>query len=388
MGAPQARLHELAVGLIKRGHEVTVLTAMPNYPVGKIFPGYGGLIRREVIDGVQVIRTAIYPTQTAKLFPRLINYFSFVISSLSIGGWYLKQADYLLTESPPLFLGIAGYFLSHWKRARWIFNVSDLWPESAVRLGIIHDGLALRISEALEAFCYRKAWGITGQSKSTIQNIQQRFPGVRTHHFSNGVDTQLFQPEQPSVEARKPIAGWEDSIIAIYAGLHGHAQGLDQVLEAAYELQNRTELQFIFLGDGPEKGLLIEQARRLNLRNVHFLDPVPRDHMPKVLAAADICIIPLKAYIPGAVPSKIYEAMATAKPIVLVAESEPADIVLSHQAGLAVKPADISNLSAAILKLVEHPELRDVIGKAGRKAAENHFDRSKIIDKFVEFISN
>ena len=195
LGAPQARLSDLAQRLARRGHEVSVLTAMPSYPQGKIYPGYGGWRRRETLNGVSVVRTAIYPTQKPNLLPRLTNYFSFVFSACMAGGWWLPRLDYLLTESPPLFLGISGYLLSRWKRARWIFNVSDLWPESAVRLGFLQEGLSLRLSQALEAFCYRKAWLVTGQSRSILADIQERFPGVRTVHFSNGVDTVLFHPD-------------------------------------------------------------------------------------------------------------------------------------------------------------------------------------------------
>jgi len=205
IGAPQRRLSHLAEGLAKQGHRVTVLTAMPNYPTGKIYPGYGGLTCVEEINGVRVVRTCIYPTQDAGFVRRLSSYFSFVFSSLLLGGWKLEPCDYLLTESPPLFLGITGFWLSRWKRARWIFNVSDLWPESAVRLGMLNNKIALRMSEWLEAFCYNNAWLITGQSKSIIENIQQRFPRVQTYHFSNGVDAARFCPDAATADARATL---------------------------------------------------------------------------------------------------------------------------------------------------------------------------------------
>ena len=134
IGAPQARLSELAKGLTRLGFLVSVLTAMPNYPQGKVFKGYKGLLIREEIDQIPVLRTSIYPTQKVNFIPRLINYFTFVFSSLFFGVWGLGKLDFVLTESPPLFLGISGYLLSRLTRAKWIFNVSDLWPESVVRL--------------------------------------------------------------------------------------------------------------------------------------------------------------------------------------------------------------------------------------------------------------
>jgi hypothetical protein len=134
IGAPQNRLSDLAGHLVMAGHEVEVLTAMPSYPRGKIYAGYGGLFSREQKDGVQILRAFVYPTRSAALLPRLLNYFSFVFSSVLFGSFLLRRADYLLVESPPLFLGLAAIWLSRLKGAKMIFNVSDLWPASAVHL--------------------------------------------------------------------------------------------------------------------------------------------------------------------------------------------------------------------------------------------------------------
>ena len=314
IGAPQARLSELANHFTNRGHSVTVVTAMPNYPTGRIHEGYGGLFRRETQLGAEVIRTFIYPTQTAKLLPRLANYFSFVVSSSIFATVLLRRTDYLMVESPPLFLGLAGIWLSLVKRARLIFNVSDLWPESAVRLGILRRGsLSVRLSERLESFCYKAAWLVTGQSQTILANVQQRFPNRTTFHLSNGVDTTLFSIDQASESARAMLNG-SGKLVVLYAGLHGLAQGLEQILDAAEALCDDSSLQFVLVGDGPEKKSLLEHARERRLKNVRFLDPRPAREIPSVVAAADIVIVPLKTYIPGAVPSKLYEAMASAGP--------------------------------------------------------------------------
>ncbi len=254
MGAPQARLSHLAGQLVRRGHEVVVLTAMPNYPRGRVFPGYGGLWRREERDGVKVLRCGLYPTVNVRMAPRLASYFSFVLSSLLVGAFGLPKLDYLLTESPPLFLGISGYLLARRTGARWIFNVSDLWPESAVALGAVSEGPGLRASRRLEAFCYRKAWLVTGQSREILKNIQDRFPSVPVYHLSNGVDTDLFRPERRSPGARARLSngrGAPNGCVAMYAGLHGIAQGLDQILEAASKLADLPSLEIALVGDGP-----------------------------------------------------------------------------------------------------------------------------------------
>ena len=388
IGAPQARLSELSRGLVTRGHQVTVLTAMPNYPRGKVYPGYGGLMREEREDGVQIIRSGIVATRKAGMLPRLLNYFSFVISSVIVGAKFLPQADYLLTESPPLFLGLSGYILSRLKKAQWLFNVSDLWPESAVRLGVIGNGLPLKLSEALESFCYRKAWAVTGQSHTILENIHERFPDIRTYHFSNGVDIDKFAPavQNGNEKVKHLLLATKRGTVALYAGLHGMAQGLDQILLAAQRLKDLPDLEFVFLGDGPEKSALIHMANDLGVDNVRFLDPLPREQMPAVLAAADISLVPLKMYIPGAVPSKLYEAMASAIPVVLIAEGEAAQIVRDNHAGLVVTPGDIEGITNSLRALICDVNLRKQMGDSGRYAAAIYFDRAKIVDQFVDFL--
>jgi glycosyltransferase involved in cell wall biosynthesis len=385
IGAPQARLSELGAHFVGRGHSVTVLTAMPNYPKGKIHAGYGGVLLREKQNGANVIRTFIYPTQKANLVPRMANYLSFVLSSSIVGSTQLKQTDYLLVESPPLFLGLAAMWLSALKRARMIFNVSDLWPESAVRLGVLkEDSLAFRLSEKLESYCYRRAWLVTGQSKTILADINDRFPRCSTFHLSNGVDTSKFCPERRTPRTRALLTP-DGRLVVLYAGLHGLAQGLDQALEAAEAVQE-LNVQFVLIGDGPEKEALARRARERQLRNVRFLDPVPAREMPAIIASADIILVPLKTYIPGAVPSKLYEAMASERPVMLVADGEAADIVRTYGAGLAVRPGNISGLVEGLRALSVQPEARQRMGVNGRRAAERYFDRTQIASEFIKHL--
>ena len=385
VGAPQSRLSELAQGLVHSGYKVTVLTSMPNYPQGKIYPGYGGILKIEKMQGVRVIRTAIYPTQKISILPRLANYFSFVLSSWLIGGWYIEKSDYILTESPPLFLGITGYFLSRWKGAHWIFNVADLWPESAVRLGVLKNGFLLWLNQVLECFFYNKAWAVTGQSRTILENIHNRFSDVHTYHLSNGVDISLFGPDKGNTEAEL-LLNIDGHVTAIYAGLHGLAQGLNQVLLASEILQDLRELKIVFIGDGPEKIKLVAKANELSLINVRFIDPVPKSKIPALLATADICIVPHKTFIPGAVPSKLYEAMATERPVVLVAEGEAAQIVNNSLCGVVVEPGDIEGLAHAIRHLALNPEDRKKMGLAGRQVALACYNREDIVESFASFL--
>lgn len=386
IGAPQNRLSELAKRFVQRGHRVTVLTAMPNYPTGKIYKGYDGLLKRETIDGVDVIRTFIFPTQSASFIKRLTNYFSFVISSAFFGTFLLSKPDYLMVESPPLFLAFTGIWLKWIKRTRLIFNVSDLWPESAVSLGMLkRGGFAYRLSALLEKIAYKQAWLVSGQSNEIIENIKTRFPSVQTFHLSNAVDTTRFGADK-ACDEEKEILESSKHFIALYSGLHGLAQGLDQIIEAATKLRDNTKIKFIFIGDGAEKKKLVETAKERSLNNVMFLDPRPSNEIPHFLAAADVIIVPLKLNILGAVPSKLYEAMASEKPVLLIADGEAAKIVSDAKAGLTFAPNDIAGVVDGLEQLCNNAELRQSMGANGRNAVKEKFDRNIIVSRFINFL--
>jgi colanic acid biosynthesis glycosyl transferase WcaI len=388
VGAPQTRISELVQRFVERQHEVIVLTGMPNYPTGKIHPGYGGALMRRQENGIRVVRTWLYPTQKADMKRRMANYLSFTLSSSFFGTALMPRADYLVVESPPLFLGLAGWWLARLHRARMIFNVSDLWPESAVHVGAVdRESRAYRAAERLEALLYRKAWLVSGQSETIVRDIAGRFPSVRTYHLSNGADTTRFHPDRADPEVRRELAP-NGEFAVLYAGLHGLAQGLDQVLQAAKLLSAKCSCRFTFLGDGPEKASLVEEADRLGLTNVSFAAPVSSKDMPAMVASADASIIPLKTDIPGAVPSKLYESMASARAIIYVAEGEGADIVRRTNAGLVVHPGDVHAIAEAVERLASDPALRKELGASGRRAAEERFDRSSIANRFIDYLEN
>jgi glycosyltransferase involved in cell wall biosynthesis len=384
MGAAPVRLSELVARLRERGHEVVVLTAMPNYPGGKVFDGYGGLFRRERVDGVEVLRSWVWPSLRPQFVPRTISYFSFTASAAIAGALKLPRVDVLVTESPPLPLGLAGYVLSRLRRAKLVFNVSDLLPETAVHVGILDDNsFATRLAYRLEAFCYRKAWRVSVQSSEIRESIEQRFPRVHTLPLPGGVDTSLFDPSLRDEEVRTRLFG-ERPVVALYAGLHGILQGLDQLIDAADALRERTDLTIALIGDGPVKGDLVADAQRRGLDNVRFVDVQPRALMPQIVASADIALVPLRTRLPGAVPSKLYEAMASGKPVVMAADGEPAEILARSGAGLSVSTGDVAGFAAALDRLASSPEERERMGAAGRAAAVARHDRRVICDRFID----
>ena len=281
-GAPQNRLSDLAKRLKAAGHHVEVLTAMPNYPKGVIFDGYRRrVVMEEERDGVRVIRTWIFAGEKSGFVRRLLTYFSFVISSLIVGARSARRPDAVIVELPPLFLGLSGYAISRLRRARLVLNVSDLWPESAVAMGILRSRFLIRASTRLEEFLYRRADLITGQTEGIMQSVRSRFPTKRLGLITNGVDLSAFREPSPPEESRilRREFGLGEDFVVGYAGLHGHAQGLETILRAAQLLENAPDVVFALFGEGPLKADLVAQAR--GARNVRFIAAQPSARMRK-----------------------------------------------------------------------------------------------------------
>jgi glycosyltransferase involved in cell wall biosynthesis len=390
-GAPQNRLSDLAKRLAKFGHIVTVLTALPNYPKGEIFEGYRGhTVIEEEIEGIRVIRTWIYVPKNKGFAQRLLNYFSFVFSSLTLGIWRVGRLDTVIVESPPLFLGLSGVFLSRLKRAQLVFNVSDLWPESAVAMGVLQNRTLIKLSKYLEEFLYRKAHLITGQTQGIVDNIQSRFPNKQVHLVTNGVDVEAFKlvSQISQREKIKKEFGNEERFVIGYAGLHGLAQGLETVIQAAQMLSGYPDLLFAFFGDGPEKERLIRLANQVGSTNVRFY-PIQRTaRMPEVIASFDIALIPLRKLdlFRGALPSKMFEAMAAAVPLVVSIEGEARILVEKAQAGICVEPENPRAMADAILQLYRDPVRRRTLGQNGQRYVIKHYDRCQIARNFEYLI--
>ncbi len=384
MGAPQARLSDLAGRLRGMGHEVVVLAAVPNYPTGRIFPDSPRGYHREEIDGITVHRSRIIPSNAPALVPRLVSYLSFALSSLAAGLLKAGPADLVITESPPLFLAPSGWLLARLKGARWVMNVSDLWPDSAASIGMLSEGsAAYRCLAALARFLYRRADLVTGQSAEIVAEVLRQAPSARVWHLSNGVDVARFSPacRDPGLRERYLRPG---EIGFVYAGLHGLFQGLDTFLDAARMLDG-LPVRFLFFGDGPLKAGLVARAEAERLGNVSFHPPLPHDRVGVVLASMDGALIGLRSRIVGAVPSKIYEAMASGLPVVLAASGEAVGIL--RGAGIAVDPGDAAGVAEAVRRLAADEGLRRRLGAAGRHAVEERFDREAIARGFEEVVT-
>lgn len=382
-GAPQNRLSHLAGILHKQGHTVTVLTALPNYPSNRIFPEYRNrLYAVEKIDNVRVVRTWLFVPKRKNFFPRLLNYFSFVVSSV-IGGFFLVgKADFLMCESPPLFLGASAWLLSLIKtRGRYIFNVSDLWPASAVALGVIKKGAALALSEKLERFLYTRARAVSGQTEGIIRSVQNTVPAKKTLLFPNGVDTELFYPEH-----ERRFDG--ETLCAGYGGVLGLAQGLFSVVQSA-SLLRQEPVFFHLYGDGPVKNDLEAAIRRDGLQEKVMLKGwVERKSMRSVINSWDIGLVPL-AKDPlffGARPSKMFECMACGTPVVGLMQGEGARIIEQSGSGVALPPEDAESLAAAIKDLIHDRSRLKRYSRSGVEFVRNSFDRRMIAEQYISEI--
>jgi colanic acid biosynthesis glycosyl transferase WcaI len=379
VGAPQVRLLAMAKALKHRGHDVSVVTAMPNYPRGEVFPAYRGrwLVREEV-EGLPVIRTWIYPATGSRVVKRLASYLSFTLSALW-GCLRAPKPDYIFVESPPLFLGATAWLASKLRRAPFIFNVSDLWPESAVSLGIVTNRGMIALAQSLERFSYRHAFrvcAVTNGIRETIAAVPGTAPVLL---LPNGVDVNTFHHVEPA-----HIKGVDDAEIAFtFAGTHGYAQGLEVIVDAARRLIGRHDIRFVLVGDGPEKARIRGLAR--DLPNITFLDTVPVSAMPEIFSASRASIVPLRKLdlFKGARPSKILPSLACETAVIYAGEGETAELIEGNQCGIAVAPECPEKLADAVVKLANDPALAGRLGKQGRRLVSEQYSWETIVGRWL-----
>ena len=389
-GAAAACVSETAIRLVKRGHQVTVLTTVPNYPTGIVPPEYRGrLLQKEVRDGVHAIRVWSYISPNKSFLSRILWYLSFALLAPLLGGIAVGHPDIIIVQSPPLFDAIAARLLAWWKRCPFILMVSDLWPEAAIQLGVLRNPVLIRLSKWLEWSTYQRAslvWVVTEWIRDFL--IQRGLPPDRIFFLTNGVDTTKFRP-LPQAQARAKL-GWDDKFTVLYVGTLGVTHGLITILDAAEQIQHRDDIRFILVGHGADKAYLVAEAQKRGLKNITFLDPVPHGLVPTLLAAGDICLAHVRR-VPigeGILPIKLYEAMACARPIVLAVDGE-ARRLAEQEAGAAIyaEPENAAALASAVLYIRERPDLATVLGQKGRAYIEARFDYDHLTAMLAERIA-
>jgi glycosyltransferase involved in cell wall biosynthesis len=377
IAAPCFRIRDHARYWLREGHEVTVVTGVPNFPRGEVHPGYRqGLYQEEWIDGVRVIRLWTYMAANKGVLRRALDYLSFMISSI-LFCWRYPDFDVILATSPPFFTPAAAFVISWLRRRPYVFEIRDLWPASIGAVGMAK-GWPLRLLEKFELFLYRRARRIISLTHAFRRNLAKRgIPQEKIDVVTNGVDLREFAATLEVSAVRRRLRVSSDAFLAGYIGTTGRAHGLRTIIDAASQVADRRDIRFLIMGEGAERESLESYARERGATNVTFSDNVPHDEVPGYLAAINLSIVHLRPdpVFRAVIPSKIFESMATKTPILMAVEGEGADIVQNAECGVCIPSGDSSAMAAAVRSLADdRPALREM-GQRGARVVAETYDR-------------
>lgn len=361
---------ELAEELVQLGHEVTVITAFPHYDSNRIWDQYRGkLIAREDHGPIRVYRTYLYvPANKSKLLGRLFNYVSFNLLS-TVTGLLLRGHDILLAPSPPLTIGVTAYLLSRRHRIPFIYNVQDIYPDIAIRLGVLSNRRLIGFFYRLERFVYRKAERVTVLSDGFHQNLTKKgVPAEKLCIIPNFVDVGAMRP-LPKENAFSRRHKLHDRFVVMYAGNVGLSQGLETMIDAAEILQDSDDIRWLIVGNGAAKSSLQRLVEEKKLQNITFLPFQPREALAEMYAAADLSVVCLRKGIGGeSVPSKAYTIMASGRPILASVgpEAETKRLIDEVRCGMWTEPEDGARFAEAVHSLYRDQPRRAELGYNGR----------------------
>jgi colanic acid biosynthesis glycosyl transferase WcaI len=394
MGAPAARVGELSRYWAQAGHDVTVLTGFPNHPTGVVPADYRRkfhrLVARENVVGVKVVRTWLLPFPNRKTYERILNYSSFCLSAAA-SGLFTGRPDVVIASSPQLLVGLSGWWLARCKRSRFVLEVRDLWPESLAAVGKGNpDSLLHRYLARIASFLYRNSDHIVVVTPAFKEYLIQRWhvPPRKISVVENGVEADLFSP-MVSSDVRTEL-GAEGKFIVSYIGTMGNAHGLQTVVEGAAKLQNSDpRVLFLLVGEGAEKEHLVSLVRSRGLTNVRFLDQQSRERIPAFICASDACLVLLKKteIFKTVIPSKMLEFMSCGRPVILGVEGQAQKILEEAQAGICIEPENSSELTEAVSRLAQDTQLRETLGRNGRRHVGQHFSRSRTALIYLEVLN-
>lgn len=391
--APATRVHAMCRRWVADGHAVTVITGAPNVPNGVVYDGYRNRIRRqkEQIDGISVIRVWTWIAANKGVFLRTANYLSYMCSAI-IAGLSTPRPDVLIATSPQFFCGCAGSILSRLRKLPFVLEIRDIWPRSISAVGAIRNRPVIHCLEHRAMRLYRSASLIVTVGEGyKRQLLAAGVPEDRIAVITNGVDRAIFQPHAPS-EAVRLRYNPEGKFMCSTVGTIGMASGLDVVLRAAHLLKdrNRNDIAFLVVGDGAVRAELQAQAERNGLNNVRFAGRLDKKDIPDVIAASNACLVHLKRtdLFRTVLPSKIFEAAAMARPIILGVEGEAARLVSDAHAGICIEPENEHHLVAALQKLSSEPETCRNLGIAGQDQIAPLFDHDKLASDYLGLLRN
>jgi colanic acid biosynthesis glycosyl transferase WcaI len=388
---PQKLLLELATTLREMGHDVTVLTGFPNYPTGKIYPGYRcKLWQEETIKGVRVIRVPLFPDHSRNAVRRAANFISFAMAAAILGPVLCPRVDVIHVIHPPLTIGLAAWTISRWHRVPFTYEIQDMWPETLKATGMIRQPWILKLVGWFARWVYSRATIIRVISPGfRINLIEKGISSSKIRVISNWVDTDFYRPV--SVDPRlKEEFGFTDRFVVLYAGTIGPAQGIDCLVEAADRLQDIPSVLFAVFGEGIDRKQLTAQASIRGLHNIRFYGLRPAEEMSAILALADVLLIHLRddPLFRITIPHKTFVYMAAGKPILAAVEGDVADVITAAQAGVTCAPAQPDALAESVRKLYAlPPEKLAQMGQNGRGAAVSSFGRKHLVGNIESMLS-
>lgn len=388
-----SRWNEITKTWTELGHEIVVLGGMMHYNGTKKRDEYKGKWFKTNHQGkIKVIRSHVSESYNSNFIGRLWGYFSFVFSSLWSGVFKAKgKFDVVVVTSPPLFVGISAYLISRIKRIPFVFEVRDLWPESAIDTGVVKSKLIIKLAYRLERFIYKKAKLInvlTPAFRDTLiekKNIKED----KIIFIPNAADFSLSEDLLQNFDAQsfKKEKGFENKFIITYVGAHGVANHLEQILDASNLLKD-TNVLFLLIGNGMEKERLIQKAKDLNIENVKFLDSVPKSEVFKYILISDLGASVLKKVdtFKTVYSNKTFDYMACKKPILMAIDGVSRKLVEDAGAGTYVEPENAEEYNKIIRMYLNNPELIKIQGESGYEYAKNNFDREVLAKNYVEHI--
>lgn len=375
------RIMEIATRLQAMGHDITILTGLPNYPAGKLFDSYRGKAWRgtwtETINGLNVTRVPLFPSHDKKSVPRLLNYFSFLLAS-ALRSIFMKRPDVVVCTSPPLTIGLTAWFAAKRFRVPFLLEIRDLWPEAAIELGYLKNPRVRHAAYALESFLYRRAARIVSVSEGMRGDLLKRgIPPSRCEVICNGVDVGLFSPAGAGVPTDETVSALqrEGNIVGVYLGTISTYHGVDCMLDFLEKLRDEPRIHIVFAADGSARDDLERDVRARGLTNATFLPAPPRKKMPSVISAADFCLAFVKSgpFSRWLLSSKVFMYMSCGRPVFAAAVGETARVVREAQAGIVedATPEGIARLAQSVGRIGRGLEV-EAMGSNGRRYAEHY----------------
>ena len=388
IGAASSRAYDFIHELQNKGIQVTVIAETPHYPGYKSMEGYRNRwFLKETYQNIRIIRSYAFISRRKNFIQRTLLYFSYLFSSI-IASCFVSHIDLVIASSPPITVGLAGMIISHLKGCKFILDIRDIWPESAIALGEIKNRAIIQLLQSVESLLYHKADRITVAVPGFRNHIcSLDIPESKIKSLPNGADTRIFYSRQDTGSI-KATYNWNRRFIVLFSGNHGLAQGLESIMQTAALLRNKKDIQFVFIGDGVEKDKLQKMKDKLDLFQVQFIEKQPREEMPRFISCADICIVPLVKHtlFLNALPSKMFEYMACEKPLILAIDGEARVLIEKWGSGIYVEPENIVQLKKAILKLYKSKDLLPRMGKKGKALVLKKFCRQDLAEKFAQMI--